>query len=50
MQIKHGNVSTTGNNTRGSRNTLEDTRRKGGASGCQVGPVGPILASASPLL
>jgi len=33
MQIKHGNISARGNNARGFRNTLEDTRREGGANG-----------------
>ena len=48
MQIKHGNVSATGNSARGFRNTLEDTRRDGGASGCQVGPP-PALGFGAPL-
>ena len=50
MQIKHENVSATGNSTRGFRNTLEDTRREGGAIGRQVGPASPTLAPAGPLL
>jgi len=50
MQIKHGNVSATGNSTRGFRNTLEDTRREGGGSCRHVGPTDPTLAPVGPLL
>ena len=50
MQIKHGNVSTTGNSTRGFSNTPKDTQREGGASSHQVGPASPTLALAGPLL
>jgi len=50
MQIKHKNISATGNSARGIKNTLQDTQREGGASGRQVGPAGPTLAPADPLL
>jgi len=50
VQNKHGNVSAMGNVARGFRNTLEDTRREGGGSVGQVGPAGPTLALADPLL
>jgi len=50
VQNKHGNVSATGNIARGFKNTLEYTRREGGASGSQVGPTGSTLALAGSLL
>ena len=50
MQIKHENVSTTGNSVRGFKNTLEDTRSEGRTSRHQVGLAGPTLAPVGPLV
>jgi len=50
VQNKYGNESAIGNSARGFRNTLEDTRHEGGASGRQVGPTSPTLAVVGALL
>jgi len=49
VQISHETSPRRKDDTRGFRNTLEDTQHEGGASSRQVGPAGPTLAPAGPL-